>query len=144
MTLEQFHTYIEQTFDSFCKKVIRNAAIDIHRELERQREREKSFSDLSESEVESLSITDNYDLYTNEYDVLGETVIVRDADLGEALQYLQPQLRNIVLMRFFLDKSSNEIADKFNISKSTVAYRLEAALKQLKEQMKAMNDMEPV
>lgn len=144
MTVEQFHTYIEQTFDSFCKKVIRNAAIDIHRELERQREREKSFSDLSESEVESLSITDNYDLYTNEYDVLGETVIVRDADLGEALQYLQPQLRNIVLMHYFLDKSSNEIADKFNISKSTVAYRLEAALKQLKEQMKAMNDMEPV
>ena len=144
MTVEQFHTYIEQTFDSFCKKVIRNAAIDIHRELERQREREQSFSDLSESEVESLSITDNYDLYTNEYDVLGETVIVRDADLGEALQYLQPQLRNIVLMHYFLDKSSNEIADKFNISKSTVAYRLEAALKQLKEQMKAMNDMEPV
>ena len=148
MTRKEFERYIEQTFDSFFKKVSRNAAIDIHREITRQREREKSLSDLSESELESLSITDNYDLYTKEYDVLGETVIVRDADLGEALQYLQPQLRNIVLMRYFLDKSSNEIAneiaDIFNVSKSTVAYRLEAALKQLKEQMKAMNDMEPV
>ena len=144
MTRKEFERYIEQTFDSFFKKVGRNAAIDIHREIKRQREREKSLSDLSESELESLSITDNYELYTKEYDVLGETVIVRDADVGEALLYLQPQLRNIVLMRYFLDKSNNEIADKLHISKSTVAYRLAAALKQLKEQMKAMNDMKPV
>lgn len=144
MTRKQFERYIEQSFDSFFKKVMRNAAIDIHREIKRQREREKSLSDLSESELESLSVMDNYDIYTKEYDVLGETVIVRDADLGEALQYIQPQLRNIVLMRYFLDLSNNEIADKLNISKSTVTYRLEVALKQLKERVKAMNEMASV
>ena len=144
MTREEYEDQLVKSFDAFCRKVIRNAAIDIYRELERQREREKSFSDLSEDELESLSVTDTYDLYTKEYDVLGETVIVRDIDLGEALQYIQPQLRNIVLMRYFLDMSNTEIADKLNISNSAVAYRLEAALKQLKEQMKAMNDMEPV
>ena len=144
MTREEYEERLVKSFDVFCRKVIRNAAIDIYRELERQREREKSFSDLSEDELESLSVTDTYDLYTKEYDILGETVIVRDIDLGEALQYIQPQIRNIVLMRYFLDMSNTEIADKLNISNSTVAYRLEAALKQLKEQMKAMNDMEPV
>lgn len=143
MTLDQFHTYMEQTFDSFCKKVIRNAAIDIHREISRQRERELSLSDLSESELESLSVTDTYNIYSMHYDVLGETVTIRDPDLGEALQYIQPQLRNIVLMRYFLDMSNTEIANKLNISNSTVAYRMDAALKQLREQIGSMNDTKP-
>lgn len=143
MTLEQFHTYIEQSFDSFCKKVIRNAAIDIRREISRQREKEKSFSDLSESELESLSVTDTYNIYSKEYNVFGETVTIRDPDLGEALQYIQPQLRNIFLMRYFLDMSNTEIASKLNISSSTVAYRMDMALKQLREQIKSMNDTEP-
>lgn len=143
MTLEQFHTYIEQSFDSFCKKVIRNAAIDIHREISRQREREKSFSDLSESEIESLSVTDTYNIYTKEYDVLGDTVIVRDADIGEALQYIQPQLRNIILMSYYLDMSNTEIANKLNINNSTVAYRMDVALKQLREQIESMTDTKP-
>ena len=140
MTLEQFHTYIEQTFDSFCKKVIRNAAIDIHREISRQREREESFSDLSESEQEALSVIDTYNIYSKKFDVFGETVTIRDPDLGEALQYIQPQLRNIVFMRYFLDMSNTEIASKLNISNSTVAYRLDTALNQLREQIVSMND----
>lgn len=140
MTLEQFHTYIEQTFDSFCKKVIRNAAIDIHREISRQREREKSFSDLSESEQEALSVIDTYNIYSKKFDVFGETVTIRDPDLGEALQYIQPQLRNIVFMRYFLDMSNTEIASKLNISNSTVSYRLDTALNQLREQIVSMND----
>lgn len=143
MTLKQFHTYIEQSFDSFCKKVIRNAAIDIHCEISRQREREKSFSDLSESELESLSVTDTYNIYSKEYNVFGETVFIRDPDLGEALQYILPQLRNIVLMRYFLDMSNTEIANKLNISNSTVTYRIDAALKQLREQIGSMNDTKP-
>ena len=144
MTKEEYETILVKTFDAFCRKVIHNAAIDCHREISRLREKEKSFSDLSESEIESLSFTDNYDLYTKEYDILGETVFVRDPELGEALQYIQPQLRNIVLMRYYLDMSNTEISNKLNISNSTVAYRMEVALRQLKEQMESMNEIEPV
>lgn len=140
MTRKEFERYIEQTFDSFCKKVIRNAAIDIHREISRQREREKSFSDLSESEQEALSVIDTYNIYSKKFDVFGETVTIRDPDLGEALQYIQPQLRNIVFMRYFLDMSNTEIASKLNISNSTVSYRLDTALNQLREQIVSMND----
>lgn len=143
MTKAEYELYIVKTFDAFCRKVIRNTAIDCHREIKRKREREKSFSDLSESEIESLSVTDTYNIYAKEYDVLGETVIVRDTDIGEALQYIQPQLRNIILMSYYLDMSNTEIANKLNISNSTVAYRMDAALKQLREQIKSMNDTEP-
>ncbi len=143
MTKEEFELYIVKTFDAFCKKVIRNAAIDIHREISRQREREKSFSDLSESELESLSVADTYNIYAKEFDVLGETVTVRDPDLGDALQYIQPQLRNIVLMRHYLDMSNTEIASKLNISNSTVAYRMNIALKQLRELIESVNNTKP-
>lgn len=144
MTKEEYGTCLVKTFIAFCRTVIRNTATDCHRKNKTRCEREKSLFALSESELESLSIKDTYDLYRKEYDVLGETVIVHDTDLGEALQYLQPQLRNIVLMRHFLDMSNTEIANKLNISNSTVAYRLEVALKQLKEQMLSMNNLEPV
>lgn len=143
MTKAEYELYIVKTFDAFCRKVIRNTAIDCHREIRRKREREKSFSDLSESEIESLSVTDTYNIYSKEYNVFGETVIIRDPDLGEALQYIQPQLRNIILMRYFLDMSNTEIASKLNISNSTVAYRMDAALKQLREQIVSMNDTKP-
>lgn len=46
MTLEQFYTYQEQTFDSFCKAVIRNESIDAFRELAHRREHEIEFSAL--------------------------------------------------------------------------------------------------
>ena len=143
MTKAEYELYLVKTFDAFCRKVIRNTAIDCHREIRRKREREKPFSDLSESEIESLSVTDTYNIYIKEYDVIGDTVIVRDADIGEALQYIQPQLRNIILMSYYLDMSNTEIANKLNISNSTVAYRMDAALKQLREQIESMTDKKP-
>ena len=143
MTKAEYELYLVKTFDAFCRKVIRNTAIDCHREIRRKREREKPFSDLSESEIESLSVTDTYNIYIKEYDVIGDTVIVRDADIGEALQYIQPQLRNIILMGYYLDMSNTEIANKLNISNSTVAYRMDAALKQLREQIVSMSDTKP-
>lgn len=143
MTKEEYELYIVKTFDAFCRKVIRNTAIDCHRKISKQIEREKSFSDLSESELESLSVTDTYNIYAKEFDVLGEKVTVRDPDLGDALQYIQPPLRNVVLMRHYLDMSNTEIASKLNISNSTVAYRMYIALKQLREQIESVNNTKP-
>jgi hypothetical protein len=42
------------TFDSFCKKVLKHEARDYYDELKRQRDREVSFSDLSEKELAQL------------------------------------------------------------------------------------------
>lgn len=142
MTREEYNTYLVQTFEAFCRKVIRNTAISLHRERAKQLEREKSLSDLSNAEMASLSVTDTYNTYTKEYDVLGETVKVHDPDMGEALQYIQPQLRSIILMRYFLDMSNNEIAEKLKISKATASYRVDAALKQLRQQIRSMNNIE--
>ena len=76
MTLEQFYTYQEQTFDSFCKAVIRNESIDAFRELAHRREHEIEFSALSPKELESLQADDPYDSYKKSFQVHGYVVEV--------------------------------------------------------------------
>ena len=47
MKLTEFYAYTEQTFDSFCKQVIRNERTDALRELTHKSKRETVFSALT-------------------------------------------------------------------------------------------------
>ena len=59
------------TFDSFCKKVLKHEARDYYDELTRQRDREVSFSDLSEKELAQLYTEDKYFVSEQIFNVLG-------------------------------------------------------------------------
>ena len=76
------------TFDSFCKKVLKHEARDYYDELKRQRDREVSFSDLSEKELAQLYTEDKYFVSEQIFNVLGLNVIVTDDVIAEALQSL--------------------------------------------------------
>lgn len=140
MTKAEFQKYQEQTFDSFCKKVIRNTAISIYREITACAEREISLSDLSDSDMASLCTVDTYHTYTKAYTVLGHTIKIHDPQIGEALQFVQPKLRDIILLSYFLDYSNVEIAKLLKISISTVTSRRNAALNKLKQQIENMGN----
>jgi hypothetical protein len=56
MKPQDHETYARQTFDSFCKKVLKYAARDYHRAVKRQAERKVSFSELSAHELASLAV----------------------------------------------------------------------------------------
>lgn len=133
MTLEQFYTYQEQTFDSFCKAVIRNESIDAFRELAHRREHEVAFSALSPKEIASLRAADSFDMYRKSFRVHGYIVEVCDRSLGEILDYIPSAQRDIVLLSYFLDYSDLEISRLLNMSKSTVHYRRKATLRRLKQ-----------
>ena len=105
MTLEQFYAYQEQTFDSFCKAVIRNESIDAFRELAHRREHEIEFSAMSPKEIASLSAADCFDAYRKSFRVHGYIVEVCDRSLGEILDYIPSAQRDIVLLSYFLDYS---------------------------------------
>ena len=133
MTLEQFYTYQEQTFDSFCKAVIRNESIDTFRELAHRREHEIEFSALSPKELASLQADDTYDSYKKSFRVHGYVVEVRDRSLGEILEYIPSAQRDIVLLSYFLDYSDYEISKLLNMNKNTVQYRRKATLRRLRQ-----------
>ena len=47
-------------FDAYCKLVLYHEAIDYLREMQRRRDRELSFSDLPQMEMDKLCVIDHY------------------------------------------------------------------------------------
>lgn len=133
MTIEQFQKYQEQSFDAFCKTVIRNEAINEHKRISVQTEKEIPFSALPNSELSALYHEDIYRPYSKTYYVQGRPIIVYDQSLGEVLKFLSPQRRDVILLKYFLDYSEADIARFLHISSPAVNNRKTAALKKLKE-----------
>jgi len=140
MTQEQFRDYQEQSFDAFCKKVIRNEAINIHKRLATLAEKEVSLSSLSHSGLSAFCYDDTYHLYQKTYYVRGTPIRVYDPDLGEVLQFLSPQRRDVILLCFFMDYSDSDIARLLRISSPTVGARKAIALKKLKELLEGIEN----
>ena len=125
--------HIWHSFDSYCKKVSKRKALDIHRQAKKRNEREITFSDMPVQKVASLAVTDEY--FTDEYifSVLGECIGVSNADLADALNVLPADKRDIVLMSYFFDMTDKEIAERLNMARRTVAYRRTSSLQKLKK-----------
>ena len=140
MTLEQFQRYQEETFDAFCKAVIRNESANAHNEINIRAEKEINFSSLSPSELQSFQIEDIYHTYCKKYHVWGNVVCVYDPTLGEILQHIAPQRRDIILLYYFLGFSDSEISQLLHIDRKTVDYRRKAALKRLRELLEVAED----
>ena len=128
--LEQYH---ECSFDAFCKKAIRNLAVDAKRIYWK-----KTMTTLDEellaTYVKSIMTEDTYALnnYEKIYYVNGLKVVVTNETVGEALKFIMPNKRAVLLLSFFMDYRDSEIARTLRITNSTVAYRKKQALKQLK------------
>jgi RNA polymerase sigma factor (sigma-70 family) len=124
--------YKQNSFEAYCKKILKHTAVDLQRQLKRLGEREVSLSGLPESELMKLSVTDNYFADEYAFSVLGESVGVSDYELGAALSALPADRREIVLMSYFFDMTDREIAERLNMARSTVSYRRISSLRLLK------------
>ena len=123
----------QKVFDSYCQRILKNEAIDCFREIQKHRQREIFFSELSEKEWKQLYMEDEYDLDTCNFRVLGYDVEVKDALIAEALNLLSDKKREVVLLAYFLDMSDTEIAKLLNLRQSTIHYHRTSSLKSLKE-----------
>ena len=141
MTLEQFKRYQEETFDSFCKAVIRNESANAHNEISERAEKEVSFSSLSSSDLQAFKTVDEYHPYCKKYNVRGNIVCVYNPALGEILQHISPQRREIILLCYFLGYSDSEIGRLLHIDHKTVDYRRNTALRRLRELLEGMENV---
>ena len=140
MTLEHFRRYQEETFDTFCKKVIRNAAFSAHQQLDEKAEKETSLSDISEVELNLLHSVDVYRTYCKTFPVCGYLIQVYDPDLGEVLQRLTPQRRDVLLLGYFLGFNDYQIGRALHIDHKTVDYRRTEGLRRLRELLEDLED----
>ncbi len=123
------------TFDSFCKKILKNEARDYYDELKRQRKYEVPFSELSVQEMEMLFILDDYSINYSNFSVLGYDVAVQSELLAEAITALPKEKRDIVLLSYFLDMTDREIGEMLNLVRSSVQYKRTSSLRELKKFM---------
>ena len=130
----------QHAFDSFCKSLLKNEMRDYFRELKNRAKREVNFSELSEQELAQLFTMDEYFKVTYSFNVLGKDIIVSDNRIAEALKTLSADRRDIILLSYFLDMTDEEIAERLNLVRRTVAYRRASTLKQLKKFMEGQAD----
>lgn len=125
-------------FDSFCKTVIRNASLD---SIRSRKKREALFSSLDDlqSDLYLQEISqDRYATYSKRYRVKGIDVTIENEEIGEALQYILPNQRAVLLLSFYKEYTDMEISRLLSISNKTVAYRKKNAMQKLKVLLEGM------
>ncbi|MEK4026200.1 RNA polymerase sigma factor [Sporosarcina sp. FSL W7-1283] len=119
-------------FNAFCKRVLKNEAINIFNERQQRQAKEMTFSDLTPQEENQLYTLDKQ--YEGEvgqsFQVAGKKITPKL--LAEALRTLPKEKRITVLLYYFFDKSDVEIAELLDIPRSTVQYRRTSSFKRLK------------
>jgi len=127
---------IQNQFDVLCKKVLTLESKSFLYAIMKRAKHELTFSDLSEAELNSLSVIDVYPSDSTRYQVLGFDIDVRDDLLAEALDALTPRKREIILLAYFMEMSDADIARLLKNDPSTVFYHRTSALETLKKIMK--------
>ena len=121
------------TFNGFCRKVLKNEAIDAIRENRTRSKREITFSDLSPQEENQLYTCDQYfvnDEAEKSFFVAGKEITAKQ--LADALRSLPEEKRQAVLLYYFFDMTDVEIAELMKIPRSTVQFRRTSSFELLK------------
>ena len=127
------HWQIRCAFNGFCKRALKNEAINAHREIKRRQLQEVSFSDLSPQEENQLYTYDTYlenDEAEKSFCVAGKEITAKL--LAEALHSLPDEKREAVLLYYFFDMNDAEIAKLHDVPRSTVQYRRTSSFELLK------------
>ena len=123
----------QERFDSYCKIVLKNHTRNYEKQLRRNRQRECFWEDVCKDPrlKNFFSFQPHEDNYI--FRVKNTDVAVKDFQLGAALEKLEANQRDIVLLAYFLEMTDREIAEQLKLVRRTVTYRRGATLKKLKK-----------
>ena len=137
--MTRFEKFNEMLFESYCKKSVSNA---IKKEREKKAAKgqlELSFSVLTDAVLYALSTqsegTSQPEKPCQVFSVQGMNIPVYHEKLGQALTYLMPKDREIILLYFFKGLKDAKVAPLVHMSRPTVSRRRKAATRRLRELM---------
>lgn len=125
----------QRVFDCYCKRILKNEAINIQKHNQYMNSRQVSFSELTPEQLAQICTCDEYSSDFGRFKVLEYDIAVKDELLAEALQELPERKRDIILLSYFLDYNDIEIAELLNLVRRTVNDQRNKALKDLKNRM---------
>lgn len=128
----RYETYNEMTFEAYCKTAISRSVLKERLRKAERGKHEQTFTDaiLREFSYENTGIEQTETACRTFY-VRGVAVPVHGEKLGQALSYLMPRDREIVLSYFFLGLTVKGIAQRLEITPATVTRRRKAAVTKL-------------
>ena len=133
----RYERFNELIFESYCKTCIDNAIAKERKRKYILAQRERSISALTDAELYMLSKDQKeFEKVEEEHEnffVRGNTFQVQDPRIGQAISYLLPRDREIILLYYFAEMNDDEIANELRISRATVQRRRTLAKLKLKE-----------
>lgn len=125
----------EHTFDSYCKKVIKNELRDFFRDVARLNKREVMLTDMDKKAKEQLFALDEYLVESHLFHVLGDDIAIQTSSLAYSLKELSEQELNIIVLYYVFDLSDRTICELLGISRQSVQAKRIKIRKQLKTMM---------
>ena len=126
---------VRHQFDRKCKLALKGELIDYTRHMDYLGKHEVILSELTEKELESLSVIDEYDAEYFDFRALGYDIRLKDMLLAEALNALTERKREVIMLSYFQGLSDADIARKLNLDRSTVNEHRKRSLELLKQMM---------
>ena len=124
---------IQRRYNAFCKTVIRCAALDKILKLKRQWERQVSLDYLMNEKFVQFAASEPDEEYP--FTVCGQTVLLCNAALADAISVLPEQTREEILRYYFLRQPQRVIGACIGRSRSTAGRHIQLALQRLREEM---------
>lgn len=135
MTPDCHEEHKRHTFDSFCKKAIKNEALNTYRQIRYRQKCEINFSELPAESIEQFAVYDRYPWEYHSFTAHGNMILIENDLLAAALKQLPQENREILLMYWFLEMADREIADYLHLARKTVNNRRLKSYRLLKELM---------
>ena len=123
-------------FDAFCKKVLRNEAVNYLLQLKQQYQRELLFSDLSYSELQSLCFTEDYP--SDSFTAHGCELRIDNEQVAEVFAELSPTEQSILILRFVMDMTDKEVGVVLGMSRCAVQRRRTTTLDKMRDKLKTL------
>ena len=127
-------------FDRLCQLTLDGEATNYYRHMEYRRNHEVNFSEMTEKDLYSIFVVDEYNLDSSHFQVPGYDIEVKDTLLVEALQALTEKKRNVVLQSYFMYMTDAEIAREMKLVHSTIREHRMRSLELLKKLMEENMD----
>ena len=131
--IEAYQEYIRIRHNAFCKAVIRHAAIGKIIRLQQKWEREISLDYLVNEKFIQFAGSEPDKEYP--FTVCGQTVLLSNAALADAISALPEQTRKEILRYYFLHQPQRVIGACIGRSRSTAGRHIQLALRRLREEI---------
>lgn len=123
---------VRHQFDTICRKALREESRNIDKIRGRRLKREICFSELPQYEVDKLFTEDEYFFDSTYFEVMDQTVAIKNDKLAEAIESLAKEKQQIILLSYFFDMTDREIAEVLDSFRSTIQRKKVHSIKELK------------